>query len=393
MPTPKPKPKSKSSASASKSKRPSFEFFPRPGEAPQRVTLDPLPFTIGRIDTADLQVDSTRVSRQHAQIVLENGRFVLRDLGSTNGTYVNGKQVESAVLADGDTVLIADFELTFVAAAGDRIRRMATQLMTGVQAPHATSPGFGDEVDDLRRMHEILLQGLVFPEVGKIVTLPDKAPFAIYAQSPLAEGGAHPLPLESLNYSHPSHPSVRYHELHRALAQEAAMESSGHEHLMVDVATWEIEVNAALPRHLAKLADLWPTEDALTVCLAAESVADLDEVARFCEELHGLGISICYRDFVGSGSQVLQFRELPPDYLMLAPAMLRAGLRRDPQNQKLKSVLAACQELGCRPILTDDDGHQIDEALDDLECDLAWIRRPQRAAPAKSEARELAFAV
>jgi EAL domain-containing protein (putative c-di-GMP-specific phosphodiesterase class I) len=162
---------------------------------------------------------------------------------------------------------------------------------------------------------------------------------------------------------------------------------------MVDVATWEIEVNQALPRHLARLADLWPSDDALTVSLAAESVADLDEVARFCEELHELGISICYRNFVGSGSQVMQFREVAPDFLMLAPAMLKSGAKRDPQSQKLKSVIAACQELGCRPILSDEDGQQIQAVLDDLECDLAWIRHPQRAAPAKSNARELAFAV
>jgi pSer/pThr/pTyr-binding forkhead associated (FHA) protein len=388
-----PTPKKKSNASASKSKRPSFEFFPRPGESPQRISLDPLPFTVGRIDTADLQVDSTRVSRQHAQVVLENGRFVLRDLGSTNGTYVNGKQIESAVLADGDTVLIADFELTFVAAAGDRIRRMATQLMTGVQPPQATSPGFGDEVDDLRRMHEILLQGIVFPELGRIVSLPDKEPYAVYAPAPTAAGGAQPLPLESLNYSHPSHPSIRYQELLRTIAQEAAMEAADSERLMVDVATWEIEVNPSLPRHLARLADLWPSDDALVVSLTAESVADLDEVARFCEELHDLGISICYRDFVGSGSQVLQFREVPPDFLMLSSAMLKSGIKRDPQSQKLKSVLAACQELGCRPILSDEDGQQIDEAIDELDCDLAWIRRPPRAASAKSNARELAFAV
>jgi EAL domain-containing protein (putative c-di-GMP-specific phosphodiesterase class I) len=179
----------------------------------------------------------------------------------------------------------------------------------------------------------------------------------------------------------------------RAIAQEAAMEAADSERLMVDVATWEIEVNPSLPRHLARLADLWPTDNAIVVALAAESVADLDEVARFCEELHDLGISICYRDFVGSGSQVLQFREVPPDFLMLSPAMLKAGVKRDLQNQKLKSVLAACQELGCRPILSDEDGQQIDAAIDEIECDLAWIRRPPRVASAKSHARELAFAV
>jgi pSer/pThr/pTyr-binding forkhead associated (FHA) protein len=375
------------------SKRPSLEFFPKPGEAPRRVPLDPLPFTIGRIDTADLQIDSTRVSRQHAQIALENGRFMLRDLGSTNGTYVNGKPVQSASLSDGDTVLVADFELTFVAAAGERIRRMATQLMTGVESPRVSTPGFGDELDDLRRMHEILLQGLVFPEVEEIVTLPDKRVFAVYAASPTSGDNRESPQLALLSYSLPGHPSVRYQELYRTLAQQGVLEAAKHKRLMVDIATWEVEVNASLPLHLARLADLWPSDGAFSVCLAADAVADLHEVARCCKELRELGVAVCYRDFVGSGSQVQEFRDSPPDFLMLAPSMLRAGLRHEHQFQKLQSVFAACQELGCRPILAGVNGQEIEEACYELGCELAWIVRPQGGAANHAPAREVACAV
>lgn len=67
---------------------------------------------IGRGSDVDLRVEDAGVSRAHAEVLL--GREVLlRDLGSTNGTYVNGVQVGEAVLHDGDVVRLGGTALTF----------------------------------------------------------------------------------------------------------------------------------------------------------------------------------------------------------------------------------------------------------------------------------------
>jgi hypothetical protein len=67
---------------------------------------------IGRGSEADLRVDDAGVSRNHLEVLL--GREVLlRDLGSTNGTYVNGVQVGEVALKDGDVVRIGGTALTF----------------------------------------------------------------------------------------------------------------------------------------------------------------------------------------------------------------------------------------------------------------------------------------
>lgn len=59
---------------------------------------------IGRAPEADLQLLDSGVSRRHAQLVFADGAWWLEDLGSTNGTLVNGRQVSRAELADGDRV-------------------------------------------------------------------------------------------------------------------------------------------------------------------------------------------------------------------------------------------------------------------------------------------------
>ncbi|MFC6239410.1 FhaA domain-containing protein [Longivirga aurantiaca] len=67
---------------------------------------------IGRGSDVDIRVDDPGVSRHHAEILL--GReVVLRDLGSTNGTYVDGVQVGEVVLRDGATVQLGSVRLTF----------------------------------------------------------------------------------------------------------------------------------------------------------------------------------------------------------------------------------------------------------------------------------------
>ncbi|GAA4862716.1 hypothetical protein GCM10025787_54950 [Saccharopolyspora rosea] len=70
--------------------------------------------TIGRDRASDVVVDDATVSRYHAELHHEGGRYVLRDGGSLNGTYVNRIPVqEAAVLSDGDEIWIGKARFTF----------------------------------------------------------------------------------------------------------------------------------------------------------------------------------------------------------------------------------------------------------------------------------------
>jgi pSer/pThr/pTyr-binding forkhead associated (FHA) protein len=69
--------------------------------------------TAGRLPQSDIFLDDVTVSRNHAQLRREGGRFFVHDEGSLNGTYVNMQRVEDAELADGDEIQIGKFKLTF----------------------------------------------------------------------------------------------------------------------------------------------------------------------------------------------------------------------------------------------------------------------------------------
>src|SRR5690349_10246666 len=68
--------------------------------------------TLGRATGADFSVDGALVSRVHCRLIaLAGGGLEVRDLDSTNGTFVNGKRVTSAELASGDRLQIGRVEL------------------------------------------------------------------------------------------------------------------------------------------------------------------------------------------------------------------------------------------------------------------------------------------
>jgi len=78
----------------------------KPFTLPSSVTV------IGRRSNCDLHIPITSVSRRHCQLNQDQGVMKIRDLGSRNGTYVNGKRVEEMVIKAGDQMKVGP--LTFV---------------------------------------------------------------------------------------------------------------------------------------------------------------------------------------------------------------------------------------------------------------------------------------
>jgi CRP/FNR family transcriptional regulator, cyclic AMP receptor protein len=74
------------------------------GTEQRRVSLDHVPFTIGRKPDRDLVITDARVSRDHAEIKADGADFVLVDVGSSSGTFVNGEKIQRHKLKYNDRV-------------------------------------------------------------------------------------------------------------------------------------------------------------------------------------------------------------------------------------------------------------------------------------------------
>jgi pSer/pThr/pTyr-binding forkhead associated (FHA) protein len=82
-----------------------------------KFLLDQPVMTVGRHRRSAVFLDDITVSRRHAELQWTNGEVRVVDVGSLNGSYVNGQAVESTVLVHGDELQFGKFRLTFVAAS------------------------------------------------------------------------------------------------------------------------------------------------------------------------------------------------------------------------------------------------------------------------------------
>lgn len=79
----------------------------------RRYQLTSARTVLGRGSEADIVVDDPGVSRQHAEIQVSGGAATIRDLGSTNGMFVNGERTDAARLVDGSTITMGRTRITF----------------------------------------------------------------------------------------------------------------------------------------------------------------------------------------------------------------------------------------------------------------------------------------
>jgi hypothetical protein len=80
----------------------------------QKFPVNKEEFIIGRgAKTADLPIKDGNISRRHAAIIMQNGQYFMKDLGSTNGVEYQGRRVDGRRIEEGDVYQLCDYELRF----------------------------------------------------------------------------------------------------------------------------------------------------------------------------------------------------------------------------------------------------------------------------------------
>src|SRR5262245_19136495 len=122
------------------------------------VNLDRFPFTIGRRETNDLRLGGSEVSREHAEIVQEGPKFLIRDKNSRYGTFVNGEQVNEIEVRSGDRIRLGrggGADLEFLTGSETNSSISGLRSSTGAR-------------DDLRQI-TVLLEGFRALGSGRVL--------------------------------------------------------------------------------------------------------------------------------------------------------------------------------------------------------------------------------
>lgn len=140
------------------------------GKPVQQVTMEQTRLTIGRRAQCDIPIKDPAVSGNHAEIEFVGNGYILRDLGSTNGVHVKGRQVKEYAIKDEDLITIGEHQL--------RIQMIDKSPPTKQAPARPSGGGKAEEKTEIRSMPvashtDGYLKTVVGGEPGEVVKLED----------------------------------------------------------------------------------------------------------------------------------------------------------------------------------------------------------------------------
>ena len=200
----------------------------------------PTPVTIGREEGNSIQLNDERISRYHLKLQVDNDKVVATDLESTNGTKVNGEEIQVRIIRDGDMISVGR-SLLLVGSHSDIDRRIAARHPNG-------AAGRARQVRE--RMERIAShQSDIIEDIDAV-------------RSPLLPGDVPVLP-ERLSQAQSAELSelLEYVQGVLRLATEGAAMRPGSERVELDFAEWQavLDLQARLAQLLREIGE--PTSD------------------------------------------------------------------------------------------------------------------------------------
>ena len=310
------------------------------GEGPvRRTSITSFPFRVGRKGDADLTLPCDCVSSNHAEVFVEDQVLFVRDLGSTNGTYVNGQRLEAepVELKDGDIVQFATVVMrvgqesdatvesgTIQADAGGRALSM--MQFERLISEAAVVPFFqpiilmGEEYGDFG--YEVLGRSRLFGLSTPAEMFSTAAQFNLESELSriLRKSGleaARALPLES-NIFVNTHPTE--------LSQPGLFESL-------------TEVRKSVPDHR------------ITLEIHEAAVTNPEMIRELRDGLIDLNIGVAFDDFGAGQARLVELSEVRPDFLKFDKQLIQGIDRASPSRQEVVATLVQMVEkLGIKSL-------------------------------------------
>jgi EAL domain-containing protein (putative c-di-GMP-specific phosphodiesterase class I) len=306
----------------------------------RRMRIEPVPFRIGRLPGLELVLPSEAVSKRHAEIYERDGRLRIRDLDSTNGTFVNHEPIKDIALSAGDVLHFVDFEF-----------RIARQETAGVPPPaEGERTVLVDRAAIHRSFHqgqelkELLQQGAVTMAFQPILSLPAKTVVAYEALGRGRFPGLPESPLELFRVAESVGEEVALSQLFRRKAVELVRQRPEFPTLFLNTHPSELE-QPGLVESLEELRTLAPQLD-LTVEIHESTLALPDFIGELRTKLLEINVGLAYDDFGAGQARLFELAEAPPQFLKFDRRFVSGVDHASTSRRRLlASLVAAAREL------------------------------------------------
>ncbi len=317
-----------------------------PGGKIVRTVLRPLPFVVGRRSDSHLVLESKHGSQKHAEFFARGEALWLRDLGSTNGTSINGRRIVGEhPVREGDVVHFADAEFRAAAEASIPSAHQ-TQVFT---------------TSDRVRLDEIVRQPLAFQQMvnenkldARFQPLVRLADGTVSGYEILGRGeldGQETSPADLFFIAEKLQRQVELSVALRAKGLELAASLPKAAELFLNTHPSELAAPELLLRSLELLRRTYPSPR-LVLEIHEAAITDRPALKALRSGLKQLNIGLAFDDFGRGQARLVELGEVAPDYLKF-DAELIAGLHLEPHRKRrdlVRSLVGAALDLDIVPI-------------------------------------------
>lgn len=294
-----------------------LECYVTGGKVLRRIVLDQFPFTVGRAAECSLTLNSPDVSRYHGEFIERNGQLMVRDLGSTNGVFINRELISGTCnIQHGDVVHFANMEFRFISEKEVEQNGDLEKTQLGISTLSSQLPS------GLLEFQDLLDRSCTTAALQPIVKSDD---YKIFGYEVLGRG-CHPLlpqsPCHLFRIAESVDKEVELSQLLMLRGVELAVHNLNRIPLFINTHPREMEDVEALINHLERVRKVYP-EVPLVLEIHEEAVTDLATMRRLREKLNSLQIKLAYDDFGAGQARLLELVDSPPDFIKFDIAFIR----------------------------------------------------------------------
>ena len=311
----------------------------------QRIALRPLPFRVGRHYSSDLRLESSHGSHRHAEFFERDGHLWLRDLGSTNGTSVNGKRItRDFLLAEGQIVHFADLEFRIRAEKPSRSSQQ-TQVFSRTERRRLESL-----VRKPMAFREMLRENNLLTDFQPLVRFGDNHTFGYEVLGRGALDGKKTSPADLFFIAEKLKEEVALSVAFRSKGVEMARELPGEPVLFVN--THPVELANTVPL-LESIEDLRRShlEARLVLEIHEAAVTDVTELRELRQKLATLDVGLAFDDFGTGQARLLELIEVEPQYLKFDAVLIEnLHMASKKRHDVVENLVRLVIDMGISPV-------------------------------------------
>ncbi len=305
------------------------------------VTIESVPFVIGRAYDCDLKLIDDRISRHHCEIRISSDLLWIRDLESTNGTYVNKNKIKHAELLEpNDIISIEKYKFKVKSVH-------ASTSTTTHETKHSTITQDIKNLSYFEPKLQMLLQDRnVIPHFQPVARFSDMTEVGYEILGRVDDEELPSNPSELLDMAACLGLASDLSSLFREVGVEIGKNLPGSPLLFVNTTQLEIYEIDVLLESLQRIRDIAPLNK-IVLEINEKAATDTNEFPQLRDALGKMDMGLAFDDFGVGQTRLVELSNISPDYLKFDISLIRQiNLAPKRLHQMISTFIKASQDLG-----------------------------------------------